>query len=250
MATAARTWPCAAARSYQSAAPGGIGGLAEPAKQHVAEMKLRRRHAGPRRRLQPLAREREIARTRPPVQIHRPDNAVSFPLPIAGGFVEPAQSLVRIRPDFEAGGKQRLSVALRELRVTGGRRAVPFGDASALRTVQENEAETELRPRMATLRGPPIPLHRLGKIALDPLALDVELRDPKRRFARARRMGRAPAAQSGKEAFPRIGRLSTFDVARGESTMELRPWRERQSEGAAHGSRIASPTPRTRPPMR
>ena len=98
---------------------GRVGGLAKPAKQHVAEMKLRRRHAGPRGRLQPLARKREIARTRPPVQIDRSDNAVSFPLPIAGGFVEPAQSLVRIRPDFEAGRKQRLSVALRELRVTG-----------------------------------------------------------------------------------------------------------------------------------
>ena len=220
-----------------------IGGLAEPTKQHVPKMKLRGSHAGYCRRLQAPSREREIARTHPPLQIDRPDNTVRFPLPIASSFVQPAQGLVRIRPNFEAGRKKRFSIALRELSVTGRRGAVPFGDASALSAVQQNLSQPELSPRMVILRGAPVPLHRLGKIALYALAFDVKLRDPKGRFARALGMRSTPSAQSRKEAPSRIGRLPTAHVPRGESAPHRRPLRERESEAAGHGSRINSPRP-------
>ena len=173
-----------------------------------------------------LAREGEIPRTHAPVHIDRADDAVGFPDAVPSGFVEPSHSLVGIGRNLEAAGKQRLRILLRELGVARRRRLAPLCDSSAQRAVQEDESEAELRHGVAALGRLPVPLHRLGEIALNPLAFDVKLRDPERRLARTGRPGGAPAPERGDEALSGIGRFAAVHEARGARASDRRTRRE------------------------
>ena len=221
-----------------------IRGHPEPTIEHVSQTKLRGGDARYSRQLQSLARNGVVSRPRMPVQIDRANNAVSFSDAVSRGLVQPTQRLRRIGLDFEAGREQGLRVPLRQFGVAHRRRAPPFRDSPAQRSVQEDETEAELRLCVAALRSLSVPLHRLGEIALDPLASDIELCYQKRRLARTSRAGGPPTSQRGGEAPSRIGRITTVHVTRSARTSDHRSRRETCGEhGAAHGSRIASPAP-------
>ena len=188
---------------------------------------------------------REIARPHMPVQIDRADDAVRFTDAVSRGFVQPSQRLGRDR----AGLRSQKGTAPARSSAPVPRRAPP--PRCAISRLLRRALHSAERARGGTapsawppLRGLPVPLHRLGEIALDPLAFDIELRDPKRRLARTRRTGGPPAPQRGSEAPSRIGRIATVHVTRSARTSDHRSWRKiRGEDGAAHGSRIASPTP-------
>ena len=244
IATAARGCPCAAARSYQSAAVTGSEGRPEASIQHVSQTELRGGVARFSGKLKALAREGKIPRTHAPVHIDRADDAVRLVDAVTRGFVEPSQRLVRIGFYLEPARKQRLRVLLREFGVARRGCLAPLRDASAERAVQEHESEAVLRHGVAAAGRLPVPIDRLGEIALHPLAFDVKLRDPERRFARTGRRGGPPAPERGDESFSGIGHLPAVHETRGAHTPDRRNRRETGCENdARHGSRIASPTP-------
>ena len=222
----------------------GVDIAAEAAEGDIAKIELGGRHPCRRREGQMSFRPLQIARANAPFEPERAQRRIRLPQPLAGRELQPPYRLRGVRLNLKPERKQCARVLFGPLGILLVRRRIPERYRSADAAVQQDQPQPILGLGVTAPRGFAEPGGRVRQIALDALALRVELRRSETRLrpnpSRAQRANAAePRSSFASRSRPTPRRKQRVALARrtasrtarnGELTIGLmaHAWRRRR----------------------